>query len=343
LLWSAEAKALGFVSANQAGVDGFAGFAKDINPNSLVGVALHEFTHALGRAPSGLPLSFGDIPDIFDLFRFDSANDTRLVDGDFGNAPPSYFSVDNGGTVLANYGEMSDPGDFLNDSLTVNDPFDEFYVPGATFQSLTLTDLMVGNGIVDVLSGGTANVSFQATGSGGLEIADSLANSSAFTGKISGFGGANHTNHAQFIDLVSVTSAPGQIHLSYSSAASHTSGTLFVSSGGAVVAQINMIGNYTSANFSTRADSDGSVEIVDPAVPNGGIAFGAQTTLAYTTNGANGGGTLTVGDGRHAASIALLGNYIAGSFAIGADGHGGTVVTQQSQTPQAPLLTHPHG
>lgn len=78
-------------------------------------------------------------------------------------------------------------------------------------------------------------------------------------------------------------------------------------------------------------------------MPNGGIAFGAQRTLAYTANGANGGGTLTVGDGRHAASIALLGNYIAGSFAIGADGQGGTLVAQQSQTPQAPLLTHPHG
>ena len=32
--------------------------------------------------------------------------------------------------------------------------------------------VLVGNGIVDVLSGGSANVSFQSTGSGGLEIAD---------------------------------------------------------------------------------------------------------------------------------------------------------------------------
>jgi serralysin len=113
LLWSAEAKALGFIPANQSGVDGFAGFATDINSNSLIGVALHELTHALGRANAGLPLSFGDIPDIFDLFRFDSANNTRLVDGDFGSAPPAYFSVSGGGTVLANYGQTSDPSDFL--------------------------------------------------------------------------------------------------------------------------------------------------------------------------------------------------------------------------------------
>ena len=49
-------------------------------------------------------------------------------------------------------------------------------------------------------------------------------------------------------------------------------------------------------------------------------------------------------DGRHAAAIALLGNYMAASFAPAADGHGGTLVTeaQQQQQQQQPLLTHPH-
>ena len=213
--------------------------------------------------------------------------------------------------------------------------------------------VVVGNGIVDVLSGGTANVKFLSNGSGGLEIADTQANPAAFTGTVSGFGGMNHTNHKQFIDLVSVVSAPNTISWSYASASG--SGTLFVSSGGAVVAQINLIGNYTSANFSAKADGDGNVVIVDPAVPNGGsapspaesfprhgvdlpdIAFGAQTTLAYSENTAGNGGTLTVNDGRHAAAIALLGNYMAGSFATTADGHGGTLVTEASQAAQ-PLL-----
>jgi hypothetical protein len=219
--------------------------------------------------------------------------------------------------------------------------------------------VVVGNGIVDVLSGGTANITFLATGSGGLEIADTNLNSSTFTGTVTGFGGMNHTNHKQFIDLVSVTSAPNTISLSYAPAAG--SGTLFVSSGGAVVAQINMIGNYTSKNFSITADRNGNVEIIDPTVPNGGsvtlapapafpsrgidlpnIAFGAHTTLAYLQSAGGAGGTLTVSDGRHAASIALLGNYIAGSFAIAADGHGGTLVTAAEQT-QQPQLTRPHG
>ena len=41
------------------------------------------------------------------------------------------------------------------------------------------------------------------------------------------------------------------------------------------------------------------------------IALGAPTTLGYTENSSNTGGTLTISDGAHAASIALLGNYVA--------------------------------
>jgi hypothetical protein len=53
---------------------------------------------------------------------------------------------------------------------------------------------------------------------------------------------------------------------------------------------------------------------------------------------------LTVSDGRHAAAISLLGNYMAGSFAVAADGHGGTLVAEASQASQQPLLTQPrHG
>jgi hypothetical protein len=102
--------------------------------------------------------------------------------------------------------------------------------------------VIVGNGLVDVLSGGTANIAFRSTGSGGLEIADTNANSSAFTGAIFGFGGVNHTNHKQFIDLVSVTSAAHTISFSYTSAAG--SGTLTVSSGGAIVASIDIDGRH---------------------------------------------------------------------------------------------------
>src|SRR6266576_1439415 len=70
-VWNAEQKALGFLSANASGSDGSATFARDINSNLLVGVALHELTHAMGRVP------YGPQPDIFDFFRFTGAG-TRL-------------------------------------------------------------------------------------------------------------------------------------------------------------------------------------------------------------------------------------------------------------------------
>jgi hypothetical protein len=76
-------------------------------------------------------------------------------------------------------------------------------------------------------------------------------------------------------------------------------------------------------------------------LPN--IAFGAHTTLAYAENNTNTGGTLTVTDGRHAASIALLGNYMAGSFVAAADGHGGTLVANIGQTEAPPIFAHPRG
>jgi len=47
-----------------------------------------------------------------------------------------------------------------------------------------------------------------------------------------------------------------------------------------------------------------------------------------------------VTDERHAATIALLGNYMAGSFATTAGDQGGTLVSGTAQSEQ-PLLTHP--
>ena len=54
------------------------------------------------------------------------------------------------------------------------------------------------------------------------------------------------------------------------------------------------------------------------------------------------GGTLTVTEGTHTAAIALLGNYMASIFVGGADGHGGTLVTE-TPLPDQPTLAHPHG
>jgi len=68
------------------------------------------------------------------------------------------------------------------------------------------------------------------------------------------------------------------------------------------------------------------------------VAFGKNTTLGYAANSSNTGGTLTVSDGTHTADISLLGQYMAGSFVMSADGFGGT----QIQNPPAATLTLTH-
>src|SRR6266481_4830795 len=133
-VWNAQLKLWGLMAANDTtSDDGSATFATDIDPNLLVGVALHELTHAWGRIP------YGPQPDIFDLFRFTSPGTRLFQNGS--TAPASYFSLDGGVTKLADFGQRSDPSDFLNSGVQgPNDPFDEFY-SGGTSQALTNVDL----------------------------------------------------------------------------------------------------------------------------------------------------------------------------------------------------------
>jgi hypothetical protein len=135
-VWNAQLKVFGLLPANSTTTDdGSATFATDINPNLLAGVALHELTHAMGRVP------YGPQPDIFDFDRFTSAG-TQLLSNSI-PAPAAYFSIDGGNTKLANYGQNSDPSDFLNapaSNLTPNDPFDEYYT-NSTSQTLSTIDL----------------------------------------------------------------------------------------------------------------------------------------------------------------------------------------------------------
>ena len=132
---SAEAKALNLISGTSSGVDGVADFGTGLTSNVLVGVALHELTHALGRVPDA------GIPNIFDLYRFTNVTGTaeRLVDPSSPTSTSGYFSTDGGATALVNYGTASDPSDFRGFSPA--DPFTEQYAPGTTPQTLTALDL----------------------------------------------------------------------------------------------------------------------------------------------------------------------------------------------------------
>ena len=119
--------------------------------------------------------------------------------------------------------------------------------------------IRIGDGTVEIETSGSEAVTFLSTGTGGLVIADDAANPTTYSGRITGFGGVNHANSSQFIELADVMS-DGTVSASYSSAVSHTSGTLTVMSGGSggtAVASLTLIGNYTTSNFQVSAGSGG--------------------------------------------------------------------------------------
>jgi hypothetical protein len=192
-VWNAQLKLWGLMGANDTTTDdGAATFATDIDPSLLVGVALHELTHAMGRIP------YGPQPDIFDLFRFTGPG-TRLFQGG-ATAPAAYFSLDGGNSKVADYGRTSDASDFLNSGVQgANDPFNEFY-NGRTSQQLTATDLkqldalgfhlnsgtpgsvVIGDASVAEGNSGTTVETFMVTRTGGtaaFDVSFSTAESSA--------------------------------------------------------------------------------------------------------------------------------------------------------------------
>jgi hypothetical protein len=113
----------------------------------------------------------------------------------------------------------------------------------------------------------------------------------------------------------------------------------------------------SSANFAFQNASQGDLILDQPSTFAGsisgfgdrsiidlpGIAFGPSTTLGYLPNGNHTQGTLSLTDGSHSANIALLGNYMASSFAVMGDNHGGSmVIAEASQSANQSLLTNPH-
>jgi VCBS repeat-containing protein len=91
------------------------------------------------------------------------------------------------------------------------------------------------------------------------------------------------------------------------------------------------------SSFTGQVSGFGGRDGIDLA----GIAFGSQTTLGYSQNNGNAGGTLTINDGTHTANISLLGQYVASQFAVSSDGYGGTLVTDVPQSQPLPV-SQPH-
>ncbi len=132
---NAEGKALGLVSANAPGIDGYVGFNSTVaftfDPNNravpneydFIGVAEHEISEVLGRFGLGQNGAASGRYSPIDLFRYSSPGVLDLVP-----ANGAYFSIDGGTTVINTFngtagGDLSDWAgatvDSFNESPTI--------------------------------------------------------------------------------------------------------------------------------------------------------------------------------------------------------------------------------
>ena len=203
-------------------------------------------------------------------------------------------------------------------------------------------------------AGDSENVTFNTGATGTLTLDHSLAGS--FAGTVSGLTKKNQ------VDLLDLPYTPKQMSATFKLNSAGTGGVLTVTNAKLdESATLNLSGNYSTASWLLSSDPSGKgTLVVDPPVmgsfaadANGGaaggidlpnISFDVDTTLAYWMNSANTGGTLTVSDGLHAQSLALLGQYTASSFVMASDGHGGTLISDPSQQSTSAQLffSHPH-
>jgi hypothetical protein len=133
---SAQERALGHFAGASETVDGAIAFGTAVGSSSWVAVALHEMTHALGR----VTLFYETAPTILDMFRYGAAGAFEWSETK-SSAAPSYLSIDGGVSRIADFGQTSDYGDFLNSGVQgPNDPFNEFF-GGNTYATLTGADI----------------------------------------------------------------------------------------------------------------------------------------------------------------------------------------------------------
>jgi len=168
VLPSAEAKALGLVSANSGTIDGYIGFAGttsnyDFDPSNGIApgtydfeaVAAHEMAEVLGRI-SGLNSSSPSFGTPLDLMRYSAPGQLS-----FSYNQAAYFSIDGGRTNLGNFNNSTSGGD-RSDWLTLvtsTDVQDAFIYPGRNF-NLSYADLTV----LDALGWGGSNVGDTSSG-----------------------------------------------------------------------------------------------------------------------------------------------------------------------------------
>ena len=134
---NAEAKALGLLAANAAGLDGYVGFDSTANTFTFdpanravpgkydfIGLAHHEITEIMGRYGLGQNGASSGRYSPIDLFRYLSAGNLDLAP-----ANGAYFSID-GGTTVINTFNGTGGGDLSDWAGATLDPYNAFLTSG---------------------------------------------------------------------------------------------------------------------------------------------------------------------------------------------------------------------
>jgi hypothetical protein len=149
-------------------------------------------------------------------------------------------------------------------------------------------------------------------------------------------------------DQLSIRASDGFLWSNWQSFTANVSPTPVVNAG----ATLELGSSYPGTV--TFASSTGTLKLDNSASFAGTVAgMTGQDTLDLvdinfasiqnpTFSGTSTGGTLMVSDGTHTANIALLGNYMASTFTVSSDGHGGTFVVDPAVGGSG-VLGNPHG
>jgi hypothetical protein len=218
---------------------------------------------------------------------------------------------------------------------------------------------IIGRGAtLELTAAGTASVTF-AGSTGTLR----LDHSSTFTGTIFGFTGDGKLSNSDHIDLADIK---------YSSIKdSYVNGVLTVMNGSGDTAKLHFKGSYTLANFKFASDDRGGTIVYDPPVssssgqdatgPGPGVRSGAIVAgetpeltelpeLAFNLESARGylldsnavGGIVPRVGGIANTNAALLGHYMASTFAVAGNHGAATTFTEVAQPNNQTMLSNPH-
>jgi hypothetical protein len=139
--------------------------------------------------------------------------------------------------------------------------------------------------------------------------------------------------------------------LNYTSAnASNTSGTLHISSGGSDVADINLVGAYSVANFQITSDSSGHIKIIDPlqgpsqssASVSAGNISGLLETPITSSSAVQSNFVSSTGDEFSGKNLALLVNQMASTFVTVTESGTWKEQTEETQSWPQSIVTSPH-